>query len=244
MLTTHQATNHDVTPELGALDHGEICQLWRALVVGQARIVARGTTVDCHYFEVEPNPDAPASGPERNHSRGSCLSRMLLGEAPKVLQAEIRMSASTIATRISDRLEAMGLERRSHRTPLLLVLLVHAVHGVLPAEHVQIMRRSLPVGEGWLVWSTRPELTLTNCLSPGEMDVLVQLVAGRDYAEIARHRRRAARTIANQIANIYAKLELSGRTELLCHLAGVLGSESRRRAASAASHAPALAAAV
>jgi DNA-binding CsgD family transcriptional regulator len=243
MLTIHQATSDEVTPALGAFERGELCQLWHALLNGQARIATRGTTADCHYFEVDPNPGAPAANGEQD-PRSTCLTRMLLGEAPKVLQAEIRVAASTIATRISDSLQAMGLQRRGHRTPLLLVVMAHAVHGKVPSQHVQIMRRSAPAGEGWLVWISRPELALAGCLSGGEMDVLVQLLAERNYAEIARHRRTSSRTIANQVASIYSKLEISGRAELLCYLVGVLGSESQGRAAKEAFQGAPMAAAV
>jgi DNA-binding CsgD family transcriptional regulator len=224
MLTTDQSANpsHEVSSKLGAAEHTELCQLWSDLLTGQARILTAGTTADCHYFEIGPSPHARAAR-TLGASRNGWLMRALLGEAQKVIQADAAVSASTIATQLGNTLEALGLPRRSHRTPLLLVLLAHVVHGQLPAQHLHIMRRSTPTGDGWLVWSGRPELVLASQLSPGEVDVLLQLVAGQTYSEICRNRRTSPRTVANQIAAIYSKLKLSGRAQLLCYLAVVSG---------------------
>jgi DNA-binding CsgD family transcriptional regulator len=237
MLITDQATSHGVTSEFGDPEHNELCQLWHELFAERARIVTAGTSADVHFFEIGPNVAGPRSE-KRRAARSACLIRALLGESPKFLQADMGLSASTIATRIGDCLEALGLPRRGHRTPLLLVIMAHAMHGKLPSHHLQVMRRSLPSGEGWVIWCSRPELKLVNQLSPGELDVLNQLVAGKTYSEIARHRRTAERTIANQIAAVYAKLDLSGRPELLHHLAGLVCSESRPLPASPRSYAP------
>lgn len=239
MLIPDQATSHGVTSQLGAPEHNELYQLWHELFSGRARIVTVGTSADVHYFEV--GPKEAGSEPEgRRAVRSACLIRALLGESPKFLQADTGLSASTIATRIGDCLQGLGLPRRGHRMPLLLVVLAHAVHGKVSSSHLQVMRRSLPSGEGWVLWCNRAELQLANVLSPGQLDVLIQLVVGKTYTEIARYRRTSQRTIANQIAAAYAKLELSGRPELLYHLAGLFSSDSGPHLVSTSSYAPPL----
>jgi len=56
-------------------------------------------------------------------------------------------------------------------------------------------------------------------LTAAEHEVLELLLAGRTNAEIARRRRTAPRTVANQLGSIYRKLRVGGRRQLLALLA-------------------------
>lgn len=56
-------------------------------------------------------------------------------------------------------------------------------------------------------------------LTEAERDVLTLLLWGLSNAEIARQRRTAVRTVANQIASIFQKLGVSSRSELAAALA-------------------------
>jgi len=51
-------------------------------------------------------------------------------------------------------------------------------------------------------------------LTPAELAVARLVARGLDNAEIARHRQRSVRTIANQVAAIMRKLALSRRAQL------------------------------
>lgn len=57
-------------------------------------------------------------------------------------------------------------------------------------------------------------------LSPAERDVALLLLQGRDNASIARLRGTAVRTIANQVASIFAKLGVHSRSELAVRALG------------------------
>ena len=55
-------------------------------------------------------------------------------------------------------------------------------------------------------------------LTPAERAVARDAIAGLSNAEIAKKRRRAIRTIANQLASIYRKLGVGSRAELAAQL--------------------------
>lgn len=55
-------------------------------------------------------------------------------------------------------------------------------------------------------------------LTPAELEVARLLLEGHSNAEIARLRRTAQRTVANQIARIFEKLGVGSRAELLASL--------------------------
>ncbi len=57
-------------------------------------------------------------------------------------------------------------------------------------------------------------------LSPAEREVVALLLQGRDNASIARLRGTAVRTIANQVASIFAKLGVRSRSELAVRALG------------------------
>lgn len=56
-------------------------------------------------------------------------------------------------------------------------------------------------------------------LSRAEAEVLELLLTGLSNAEIAERRSRSPRTVANQVASLFAKLEVRGRAELFARLA-------------------------
>ena len=76
------------------------------------------------------------------------------------------------------------------------------------------------LGEGTfavLEWP-RPDHRTPEALRPAEREVLELILAGRSNAEIARHRRRSARTVAHQVDSIFRRLGVGSRQELLALL--------------------------
>jgi DNA-binding CsgD family transcriptional regulator len=55
---------------------------------------------------------------------------------------------------------------------------------------------------------------LPESLTEAEREVALAIVAGRSNAEIAAHRGTSPRTVANQVASLFAKLGLRSRNEL------------------------------
>ncbi len=192
--------------------------IWPALVSGRARVVASGNTDAHHYLRlVRIETTTRAKG--LNARRIRMLERVLLGDAPKVVAADSGCATSTVASAVGDCLNAMGLDRRCSRIPLLLVLMLHALRGKAQRVPFRVERRAGQLEDWQLVSSARLELSLSRRLSAGELAVARLLVEGKSHLEIAQHRGSAMRTVANQIASIYHKLGISGRIDLLRYLA-------------------------
>jgi DNA-binding NarL/FixJ family response regulator len=70
-------------------------------------------------------------------------------------------------------------------------------------------------GERLVVLSAPTEITGALAkLTPAERDIALDVVEGSSNAAIARKRKRAVRTVANQLAAIFRKLGVGSRAEL------------------------------
>lgn len=65
-------------------------------------------------------------------------------------------------------------------------------------------------------------------LSPAESEVAAHILKGRTNAQIATIRGASDRTVANQVANVFRKLGVSSRLELVA-LAPLLGATTRAK---------------
>ena len=72
----------------------------------------------------------------------------------------------------------------------------------------------------FVVGAPRAESQLLDRLTPAERSAVQRLCEGLSNREIARARRVSPRTIANQIASAFRKLEVGSRAELVARLAG------------------------
>jgi DNA-binding NarL/FixJ family response regulator len=74
-------------------------------------------------------------------------------------------------------------------------------------------------GEDFLVLTyPTPFWALPPCLTRAEQGIVVELIGGASYCAIAMARGTAARTVANQIASIFRKLNVGSRIELFVAL--------------------------
>jgi DNA-binding CsgD family transcriptional regulator len=100
--------------------------------------------------------------------------------------------------------------------PTLVVGAVHACYGLTDQRTATVALVEY-AGETYRVLSSpRPEVALMRRLSPAEYSVTRLLVEGASHAEIASRRGASTRTVANQLATVFQKLRISGRSELLC----------------------------
>ncbi len=190
-----------------------MAEFWSALVSGRTRIVDSGATDDYHYLEVA-SVEIPAHMAGLDARRVRMLERVLVGDPLKAIAPETGCAMSTVAIAVGSCLRAMGLDQRSRRVPFLLVLMLHALrdHALLPIR----IQSAKGQREGrQLVCSARFEQGLSPRLTAAELAVVRLLVEGRTQEDIAKQRGRCVRTIANQIANIYRKLRICGRIELI-----------------------------
>jgi DNA-binding NarL/FixJ family response regulator len=59
-----------------------------------------------------------------------------------------------------------------------------------------------------------PQWSLPPTLTEAERDVALGLLNGDSYEAIAQRRGKAVRTVANQVASVFAKLHITSRAEL------------------------------
>ncbi|HTQ05059.1 MAG TPA: helix-turn-helix transcriptional regulator [Polyangiaceae bacterium] len=71
-----------------------------------------------------------------------------------------------------------------------------------------------------VLWFSKPPGAQA-VLTDAEREVAALVAAGRSNAEVARLRATSARTVANQLASIYAKLGVTSRGELAAFLSGL-----------------------
>jgi DNA-binding CsgD family transcriptional regulator len=120
-----------------------------------------------------------------------------------------------VATVSAAALRGLGLACRPRETPLLVVMMAQAWHG-LGAHWAPVDCRLTPSGPRTSLLSvSRPDGWLDGVLSPCERKVLRHRVDGLSHDDVARHCEISRRTVANQIASGYRKLGVSGRLELL-----------------------------
>jgi DNA-binding CsgD family transcriptional regulator len=152
-------------------------------------------------------------------SKQTALRSVLTAGGLKVPALELGRTASTVLLHSRAVLEFMGLSCAPSKTPALVMLAAYCAHG-LRIEHDG---RYTELSEGdarYAVASvTRPDAAAGRLLSPALREVLRMVVDGMTHAEIARARGTSHRTVANQLSAIFHRLGVSGRLELMRHLA-------------------------
>jgi DNA-binding NarL/FixJ family response regulator len=218
----HPELNPD---ECVALDEGAntgfpLSRLWSDLIESKWKIVSCFLTDERCFLVLSSVPKAAL--PERRLSprRVRVLERILFGEGQKAIALALRVAPSTVTLMAGECLRAMGLNCRSSRVPMMIVMAAHAHarSGVsIESRCTEVVRDGAVLR---IVSAARPDAGLSAWLSPAECEVARLLIEGKRHAEIARLRDTSTRTIANQLAAAFHKLQVSGRAELLSGLVG------------------------
>jgi DNA-binding CsgD family transcriptional regulator len=198
----------------------ELGELWTRLCGGEWRISDSFSAAERCYLVVAPRKGGPPRWPSRGRAL-RMIERVLLGESPKEIAIDMRLSASTVASAMKRCLELLGL-RNCHISgiPILLVLAARAHHSgedsCTSGFIAPVFRDESP---GWVVSAWRPDLDLPTSLSLAEQTVLRRLIEGRSHTEIANLRGTSTRTVANQLSTVFRKLNVSGRAQAVDALA-------------------------
>lgn len=215
MSTLSQAPEPTAAVSVG--EDLDLATLWADLTTGRCHLV------DSFYWEgrcfvMLQQRAAPVRDRRLAPKRVEVLKRILLGESQKAVAIDFRLAVSTVALTCSQCLRAMGDDHVASRVPALLVMAAHADEGFELAPAIAF-RTAPPDSDGrWTASVERPDTALPALLTNAESDVTRLLVEGLTHAEIARLRRRSPRTIANQLASVFAKMQVSGRSELISKL--------------------------
>jgi DNA-binding NarL/FixJ family response regulator len=194
-----------------------LARLWVEVQNGGWRFLDTFSTEKRNYAVIEQVYSPPRRPIKGRHLQ--IFERVLLGESPKVVAIDLRVSPSTVASAMQGCLRAIGLNCRGSSVPVLLTM---AAHAALRPRCASVFARlsELDANErkSWVISARRPDLDFPVQLSGAEMAVLRQLVAGNTHAQISSQRATSRRTVANQLATAFRKLGVSGRGEVVGHL--------------------------
>lgn len=188
--------------------------LWNELLAGSFDVVDSFCSDSrCFLVLQEARPE------KRKHARAMArklriLEAAALGVGQKVSAAEFGLAVSTVSFATRQAMAFLGFSVAKTKLPLILTVLAYAARAQSPCfgKERRTMRRGVT---SRVISVERPDLSLAARLPPSEYEVTRLFVEGRSHAEIARRRRTSRRTIANQLASVFHRLRISGRSELL-----------------------------
>lgn len=186
----------------------EALALFRALVAGRYSVVDWVDADGKRFAIVHENPFPQRSPLALSRREGDVAERLLEGRSNSEIAYLLGLSTGTVNRIARDVLSKLGRARR----------------GDLPRTFEHGMRVGELTTEGEspralaVVGTPGPEARWAS-LTPAERDVAARAIAGESNAAIAAGRGVSVRTIANQLAGVYARFGVRGRVEL----GGLLG---------------------
>jgi DNA-binding NarL/FixJ family response regulator len=199
--------------------NSELVGLWQELLAGRLTIADSFNSPE-RWFMLLRETIAPRAVPPRLHA---LLVQALLSDSQKRTALECGLAESTVSTCVHQALTLIGVRATRAKVPPIVTLLAHTSTGASSPPG----RLSSVVYQGVVyrvVSVVRPELRVSSKLSAGQYHVIGRVVEGWSYAQIAQERRRSARTIANQVAEAFRRLGVSGRAQLITLLVASAGS--------------------
>lgn len=181
---------------------------WAGLVEGRRKILDAFTTQEMAYLLVADRSHEPI--PRRD---AEILERCLLGEPAKAIASDLDRANSTVASALKQALHLLGFEQTPSKLPLGLAGLAWARRR--PGFVASVKQARFVAGGGDCTVLGAPLPRFGDALSPAEEAVVRLRVDGRTHAEIADLRRVSRRTVANQLALAFRKLNVSGRSGLI-----------------------------
>jgi len=200
-------------------ERAELAALWDELLAGTCKIESWSNTEASWSIVVSRRPRPSGANPTLRPRDVEILERALLSGGRKQIAVEAGLSCSSIAVIMQSCFQFMGLACLPSRIPGLLVAAAHARHHHDLCSPAHPSGRDAPFSSQHIITVPRPDANLAAWLAPAEHAVIHLLIEGMTYAEIAHARRTSVRTVANQVASGFRRLDVSGRAELLCLLA-------------------------
>jgi DNA-binding NarL/FixJ family response regulator len=191
--------------------------VWKSLVSGALRIsTCFFSTTRCGIVMTEP----AATGAVLSGRRREILERILCGTGQYCVALELHVAPSTVALNARLALEGLGVAGRPSRAHPLLMRAAAAARERQSSSASLSFIPDADCRQLRVIGIPRPDdvLARTGAMPAAELEVIRHLVEGRSYAEIAALRGTAERTIANQIATAFKRMNVSGRNELIPRL--------------------------
>lgn len=184
-------------------------ELWQGLIDGRWSLLDVIDTDGRKFTVLKENPlevRSHTSLSERERQVAFLVGR---GHHVKLVAYELGLSASTVRSQLRSALRKLNLEDRSA-----LCRLVADISTPKGATRVEDL--------GVLALAEAP-LRVPESLTDAEREVAQMVYRGMSNGDIAVRRGTAPTTVANQLASIYRKLDISSRDEMMQHLAGRIG---------------------
>ena len=201
-------------------ERAELAALWDELVTGTTKVVSWSHAEGTWSMVVTRHCERHHAVQALRRRDVDIVENALLRGVRKHVAVEAGLSCSSVAVILQSCFHFMGFGCLPSRIPGLLVAAAHACHHPASKQHRaaagssvqrQVAQRTITVG--------RPDTLLAAWLAPAEHAVIHLLIEGMTYLEIAEARHTSVRTVANQVASGFRRLNVSGRAELLCLLA-------------------------
>jgi len=152
----------------------------------------------------------PTGKPIRPHQL-AVLERVFEGEGQKTLASERGVSVATIACYCTQAMTAMMPTQWVSRAPIIAVMAALSARGA-PAGRARYERQI--DDQRYLISVEIPGQSFRDRLSCSEWEVAQLSIEGESHTGVAKARGTSVRTVANQLASVFGKLRVSGRSEL------------------------------
>lgn len=185
--------------------------LLRELSLGLCLVADAFFTNERAFLVTTPNSrPAPLSS-----EQGRILSAILAGVDQVSLAIDLNVAPSTIAARSRQALDSIGMTRCRPARPNPLLMLAALASRASDAAIVGRVSVSQDANAQRTISIPRTEHVLADVLTAAELTVVRSLFEGNAHDDIARRRGTSRRTVANQIASLFRRLNVSGRNALL-----------------------------
>lgn len=208
------ANEDDGTESPPASERLPLSDLWDRIRAGTHFVREGYYSSERCFLGIELREQPP---PPRRRLRMDVLEKILSGEPFKRVAMEHSLAISTVSIACADCLDAVSSTHAASRAPLLLVMAAHAHRGV-NIEPARVYRMKTEGREQWVVAAERPDRTLPGHLTAAEAAVIRLLVEGLSHEQMGAARKTSRRTVANQLAQAFQKLGVSGRADLIRYL--------------------------
>lgn len=196
----------------GAID------LWQSLVAARWTLVDRFESDGRRFVVAHRNPPPVNEAFGLTERERQVAAHAAAGLSNKAIAYALGLPSGSVATGLETACTKLGLPDR------VALITVGAALGVAwcPKNGIKSPATATTVSFG----HPATELAYASAksaapeLPPALQEVVRLLCAGRSQAEIAAARNVSPRTVANQVAAIYQRLGLSGRSELVAYMAG------------------------
>lgn len=141
------------------------------------------------------------------------LVRTLQGERQKLIAAEARIAASTVANSLKSARMKLGFEDRLDAAPLATLIVANGTENANPYPQHNIY--SINNGEWFMASSPRPDWSSFAEVTKSERSIALAIIEGQSNTEIATTRDTSVHTVENQVASLFRKVNASGRFDLI-----------------------------